>query len=257
MPEKFWDAEKGAVKTDDIIKSYTELEKTVGKPKYGVPGADAAPEQVAEFFKALGVPETPEAYGLKSPDGYPEHMGEYMAETLTEYSKVAHDLKLTPKQAAGIQQWFDGMALKLGQAGVTADTEAAAASQAKLTEHFGKLFGDKSGEAVERVKASITAAIPDASLREALSKSLPDEALVAIAAIEQHYRKTYGQADNNIGNEGNPSGKSLEDLRKEAQTTMATDAYRDPMHKDHKATRERVDQMYKDIGALTEAAKRK
>ena len=257
MPEKFWDPEKGAIKTDDVLKSYTELEKAIGKPKYGVPPTDAPPEQQAEFYKALGVPETPEAYGLKPPEGFPEHMGEYMTDTLNEYVKVAHDLKLTPKQAEGLQKWYDNMAMQLGEAGQKAQTAEAQASQAKLTEHFTKLFGNQTGEAVARVKQSMTEAIPDAGLREALSKTLPDEALVAIAAIEQHYRKTYGKADENIGKDGQSSAKSLEDLRVEAKQLMASDAYRDPMHKDHKATREKAEQMYKDIGALTDAARKR
>ncbi len=33
VPEKFWDAEKGVVNTDAAIKSYTELEKEIGKLK--------------------------------------------------------------------------------------------------------------------------------------------------------------------------------------------------------------------------------
>lgn len=47
VPEKFWDAEKGEVRTDALLKSYTELEKTRGKPqeppaelKDGEEGAD-------------------------------------------------------------------------------------------------------------------------------------------------------------------------------------------------------------------------
>lgn len=33
VPEKFWDAEKGTVKTDDLLKSYSELEKKQGSAK--------------------------------------------------------------------------------------------------------------------------------------------------------------------------------------------------------------------------------
>lgn len=32
VPEKFWDAEKGEVRVDDLVKSYTELEKARAKP---------------------------------------------------------------------------------------------------------------------------------------------------------------------------------------------------------------------------------
>jgi len=38
---------------------------------------------------------------------------------------------------------------------------------------------------------------------------------------------------------------------------MASEAYTNTMHKDHADTRKSVDQMYKDIGRLTDAAKTK
>jgi len=33
VPEKFWDAEKGQVRQDELLKSYLELEKKLGQPK--------------------------------------------------------------------------------------------------------------------------------------------------------------------------------------------------------------------------------
>lgn len=45
VPEKFWDAEKGTIRTDELLKSYTELEKkpaAVEKPAVADPAAAAA-----------------------------------------------------------------------------------------------------------------------------------------------------------------------------------------------------------------------
>ncbi|SFZ81671.1 hypothetical protein SAMN02983003_0626 [Devosia enhydra] len=55
VPEKFWDAEKGVVRTDELLKSYTELEK--GKtPAVETPDPNAAaatPEANAEVQNAV------------------------------------------------------------------------------------------------------------------------------------------------------------------------------------------------------------
>lgn len=50
VPEKFWDAEKGVVRTEDLLKSYTELEKArtgAGKTSEETPPAEAATEETA------------------------------------------------------------------------------------------------------------------------------------------------------------------------------------------------------------------
>lgn len=44
IPEKFWDAEKGEVRVEDLAKSYAELEKNKGKPAEQPKVADKAPE---------------------------------------------------------------------------------------------------------------------------------------------------------------------------------------------------------------------
>lgn len=261
VPEKFWNAETKSVKTEDVFKSYGELEKRMSTPRYDVPDDKAAPEARTAWeksvFKALGVPESPEAYGLSAPEGYPEHMGEYMKETLGEFGKVAHSLNMTASQAKGVQTWFDDMALKLGEAGVAAQKSETDAANARMDEHFTKVFGDQKTVAVEQVKQDMVKAIPDAALREDLAKALPNEALVVIAAMQKHYAETYGKADQNQGDQGAGAGKTIEELRDDAKKLMASPEYRDPMHKDHKNTKDKVNQMYKDIGALTDQARKK
>jgi len=44
IPEKFWDAEKGEVRVDDLAKSYGELSALLGKPKSRAPESYTLPE---------------------------------------------------------------------------------------------------------------------------------------------------------------------------------------------------------------------
>lgn len=53
VPEKFWDAEKGEVRVEELLKSYTEIEKAKGAKPEGEQNAPApeTAEALAEFTK--------------------------------------------------------------------------------------------------------------------------------------------------------------------------------------------------------------
>jgi hypothetical protein len=237
-------------------KAYRDTKAMVGKPRFDVPTDETPPEVASEFYKKLGVPDAADGYGLKAPEGLPEHMGEYMAETLQEFASKAHELKLTPAQAKGLQEWHDAMAVKLGEANVQSTTQAKAEADTRLSEGFAKIFGDKTIEASERVKATLMAAIPE-NMRADLAESLPNEALLAIALVEQHYRKTYGQSDSNLGDNTASVGVTADDMRKQAVDLMATKEYRDQMHPDHANTRSKVEALYRQLGSLTAPQKKR
>lgn len=102
IPEKFWDAQKGEIKTDQLGISYQQLEKEFSKrsqaPKK--PGADASPEDHAKYFAELrkytGAPEKPEDYGLKAPDKLPEGV-EWNAELANKAASIAHKYSVPPE----------------------------------------------------------------------------------------------------------------------------------------------------------------
>lgn len=54
IPEKFWDAEKGEVRVDDLVKSYTELESKGGKPE-GQQQEKPDDEQAQQAVEAAGL----------------------------------------------------------------------------------------------------------------------------------------------------------------------------------------------------------
>lgn len=244
-----------------LAKAYKDTKALVGQPRYDIP-ADDAPDTVRkDFYTKLGVPDAPDGYGLAAPEGYPEHMGEYMKETLGEFAKIAHENNITPKQAKAIQTWFDNHAIELSTSALKTNAAAAeaeiAAANSQLTEIFTKQFGDKTGEAVAHVKAVLETVFPDVAQRQGLEKTMSNEALLAIAAVEKHYRTTYGLADQTIGDSAGTSTKSLADMRKDAQDLMATEAYTNAMHPEHNATKEKAQKMYQQWANLTEAGKRK
>lgn len=66
VPEKFWDAEAGTLRTDALLRSYLELERRLSQ-RVAPPGPETPPEEAARFRAAMGIPETPEGYDLTAP----------------------------------------------------------------------------------------------------------------------------------------------------------------------------------------------
>jgi hypothetical protein len=65
VPEKFWDAERGAVRLDALLKSYRALERRLSQ-RLAPPPEDAPEEEKRRYRRALGVPETPEEYAIEA-----------------------------------------------------------------------------------------------------------------------------------------------------------------------------------------------
>lgn len=102
IPEKFWDAQKGEAKIDQLAISYANLEKAFSSKSQAPkkPAADASPEDQAKYFadlrKFTGAPEKPEDYGLKAPDNLPEGV-EWNAEFASKAAAIAHKYSAPPE----------------------------------------------------------------------------------------------------------------------------------------------------------------
>jgi len=66
VPEKFWDTATNALRTDALLKSYLELERRMSQ-RAARPGPDAAPEDLARFRQAMGIPDSADAYAITAP----------------------------------------------------------------------------------------------------------------------------------------------------------------------------------------------
>ncbi len=65
VPDKFWDAQAGSIRTDELIKSYCELEKRLSAG-FKMPEDE---EGRLKILRALGLPETPDGYVIDIKDG--------------------------------------------------------------------------------------------------------------------------------------------------------------------------------------------
>lgn len=119
---------KGYSKPGDAIRDFVALKQEAGS-MLKVPGENATDAERAAFYKAVGRPETAEAYSLKKPDGLPEGLP-YSEDSEKVFKAYFHELGLTDKQA--VQLW--GKYHELSGQGFTAQQKAEADASAKALE---------------------------------------------------------------------------------------------------------------------------
>lgn len=89
----------------DVWKSYTSLEKKLAEGSaMKAPGEDATPEDIAAYRQQVGIPDAPEGYLEKLPDGIV--IGDDDKEMATSFLTAAHERNMPPEMANVALQWY-------------------------------------------------------------------------------------------------------------------------------------------------------
>lgn len=123
----------------DILKSYTALEAKLssGKVKEDLPD-DATEEQVAEYRKANGIPETPDGYLEALPDGLV--IGDEDKDMVAAFAESAHKMNADPKFVASAINWYQETKEQQIAAQAEADRDFAAKAADTLRAEWGSEF---------------------------------------------------------------------------------------------------------------------
>jgi len=89
LPEKFWNAEVGALRSEALLKSYLELERRLGR-SVPIPDEDDR-EGWDRLYEATGRPESPDDYRIES--GHP------LIESDAEVNRLLHEAGFSQRQA--------------------------------------------------------------------------------------------------------------------------------------------------------------
>jgi hypothetical protein len=158
LEAKFW-TDKGP-NVEALAKSYDVAQRALGRKAQAVvpPTEKSTPEEVAEYRKAIGVPESPEAYNLK-PEQLPEGVvwDENVAKRAAELAHKHHI------PAAAMQEFmrFDmERAALMNQAAAQMIETQLETGRAELQ----KVWGDKMPEKIELARrAAVTAGVDPTS----------------------------------------------------------------------------------------------
>jgi len=133
---------------EDVVRSYTNLEKLVGYPPDRVvklPGGDAKPEEWGPVWDQLGRPKTPDGYEMPKGDG--------VDEDFTAWARGAfHEAGVPAGMASKLAQSYQDM-VKGAEAKLLADRDAAVAAQAaQLKTEWGAAHDQNIGQAQRAVR---------------------------------------------------------------------------------------------------------
>ena len=133
---------------DAVVGSYRELERYASELKSKSliqPPDNAKPEDMAAFYRKLGMPEKADGYQFKTPEGVPENFP-YDAKNADKFKNWAHEAGLTPKQAQTLHDSF----VKDTVSSYSAMQEAQAKQIADGHEALVKTWGDPTSETYKR-----------------------------------------------------------------------------------------------------------
>jgi hypothetical protein len=158
VPEKYWRNDK--IDVESMAKGFNGLEQLLGKKANAIvpPNEKSTPEEISAYRKAIGVPESPEAYNLK-PEQLPEGVvwDENVAKRAAELAHKHHI------PAAAMQEFmrFDmERAALMNQAAAQMIETQLETGRAELQ----KVWGDKMPEKIELARrAAVTAGVDPTS----------------------------------------------------------------------------------------------
>lgn len=138
----------------DLASSYMNLESAFNKKMDGfvkVPGQDAKPEDIQEFYRQIGVPDKPDSYEL--PDFKKKYGEDFKSDANLSkwFQEKAHENGLSKNQFAKLYEDFIDM--QKGQV-------------SKLQEMTKQMYGDKFDDAVKKAN-SVLPHLPEALQGEA------------------------------------------------------------------------------------------
>lgn len=156
LPDNFW--REGQADYQALAKSYRGMQEILGRKSQSVlvPNEKSKPEEIAEFRKALGVPENPEDYlGVLKPEALPE--GVQFDENLAKQAaELAHKHNIPPAAMKELAALQIGQMQAMTQASNQMVMQQLETGKQQLQSEYGEKFNEK----IELAKrAAVTAGV--------------------------------------------------------------------------------------------------
>ncbi len=124
----------------DVGKAYREAQAKISAGDFlRPPPANATPEQLTEYRKTIGVPEKPEGYFEKLPNGLV--IGEDDKPLFDKFATAMHSMNTPPQVMHTAVKWYYDLQNEQIEAQKSIDSQAKPNLEAKLKEAWGGDFG--------------------------------------------------------------------------------------------------------------------
>lgn len=133
-----------------LAKGYVSAQKLIGAKRIALPGDNASDQQLAEFYAAIGRPETHDKY--ETPQfKFSDESLQVKPEVLDGTKQVFHKLGLTNKQARGVLEHY----MKFVDDGAKAQSSNRVANESQAISKLKDEWGDKFDANIDVAKSII------------------------------------------------------------------------------------------------------
>jgi hypothetical protein len=233
LPEEYRPTAANFKDLPSLMKSLVETKRMASGKLEGyikVPGESATPEELAAYRKAQGVPDSPDAYELKKPEG--ELGNYYNEEEVKAFAAKAAELGLTKQQAAALAEWR----LNISKDYDDKEREEGRAFLAERDKVFTEAWGGK--KEAELVDAQRMLLTLDHSLKPELVNFLEPKLVVALAAFAKKLNPDTMVAKEQFENKLSPTSMSNDIVTNKSNPDY--EAFHNPRHPNHAAVKQKV-----------------
>lgn len=264
IPEDYKSKEwvQNALKTDNpakaVLDMYENAQSLIGKQanQFRVPDDKATPEQLADFRKALGVPEKAEAYELSKVEWKPEEQaaGEYLTKQLNPdlqnaMKEAALSIGLSAKQFKELDEAYSRAFVKVHGPALIELQKAESEITADFEKEADQLFGTNKETVLKNVGDLVD---KYATKSKPHLHDMPNKYLLMFAETIEGIRKEYIGEDAIKSGSGSTSSTNFDlttkdGIQKAAQELRKDPAYLNPRDPRHKQAMQAVNEMYAKI----------
>jgi hypothetical protein len=158
LPEKYW--RNDSIDVESMAKGFNGLEQLLGKKAHAIipPNEKSTPEEIAEYRKAIGVPESPEGYKLK-PEQLPDGVT-WDDSVAKRAAELAHRHNIPAAAMSELMKFDMERAALMNQAAASMIETQLESGRAELQ----RVYGDKMPEKIELARrAAVTAGVDPSS----------------------------------------------------------------------------------------------
>lgn len=234
IPDEYKDRDyaKGLKSNDDVWKMLDNAQKKIGEKTIvaGIPGENATEDEIKQFNKLFGVPEKAEDYKLESDEKLKAMYGDDDKAVLGQFKELLFKAGANEKQAAILKDGYNEIVGNIYKG--LQDKQAEADKQ--FNELVTKTFGDRQDEVLNNAKKLINDFAPE-GFKDQMAK-LSSENLVVMAGVLDRIKEKYIDEDT-LDRGANNTGTTKEEVRRDIQKVIGSDAFRNPMHAEHETAK--------------------
>lgn len=250
--DKSW--AKGIDSQDKVWSMLDGAQELIGKRPAGIPAQDAPQAEWDKFYEAAGRPKAATEYQFdygKDDKGQPKTAPDPKWESGIKEMMFKHGI--TAKQAAGLQQDFDGIiANTIKEKGLAVEQE-----NMDFTKITTEIFGADRDKVLANGKALLAEHVTDPRIQAMLPKLSNDGLTILASALKSFSDKFIKSPSASSTPPGAPGSSSAgttsggkAEMTAEARRLMTTPEYNNSMHPDNAKVLARVAQLYQDAAKL-------